>query len=448
MSERYNQNLTKLTWLEARDLVQSVNSALAKEIDELDPGPEYALYHVKYPYGELLADQSVLNLPTSDGSFLPYSSSEHPAGIKEDLGYGPIVPACLILKNTVELYCELEDRVKTIFTAKQGDLVGFFAAMKLGSALDKNNAVCMAAGLRSMFMIAPIGDNIAHNRLMRTYDIHSSAPKKLLDQWHVFKEIAQSRDLSWEVEVLFFSKSWFEALQEKKWRLFRQFLFESVWGLVLRHSYYEFNELFLSHMQTQCNLRSDPHLINTTHHLIYLAAGITPAYGVLDSEVQAPIEFLQQVYVSDYRLAYAPIMLGTRYFSEDTPVYYSLEVPTNIHSTIRSRKRITRIEELREARRTLVAMQREILRNRLELEDLPRSIFHAAKSVNFEYFHSEAERGDLIHPVMDVLDIDQGMKAIVDQFKLPLCDTNRFFWGCISISSKGPGSPGFSKGEK
>lgn len=436
MAQRFNQNLSKLNWSEARSLVQAVNPGLAKEIDELDPGDEYALYHVRYPYGELIADQSRVTFPTPDGVYLPYSSPEHPSCLAEDLSYGPIIPATLILKNTVEMYCELEDRVKTIFSARRGDFMGLFPSMKLGTALDKNNAVCMASGLRSLFMIAPIGDNIAHNRLMRTYDIHSSAPKKLLDQWHVFKEIVQAHELPWEVELIFFSRKWFEETKEKKWRLFRQFLFESVWKLVLRHTYHEFNELFLSHMQTQCNLRADPHLINTAHHLIYLSAGITPGYGVLESEEQAPIDFIQQVYLSDYRLAYAPIMLGTQYFSEGLPVYYSLEVPTNIHSTIRSRKRITRIEELREVRRTMLAMQREILRNRLELEDLPYSIFHAAKATAFDYFHSEAVRGDSIRPVMDILKIDQRMNSIVEKYKLPLCDTNRFFWGCVTVLPK------------
>ncbi len=436
MAERFNQNLSKLNWSEARDLVQAVNPELAREIDELDPGDECALYHVRYPYGELIADQSRVTFPTPDGVYLPYQSPEHPSCLAEDLGYGAVIPAGLILKNTVELYCELEDRVKSMFTAKKGNVVGLFPAMKLGTALDKNNAICMTAGLRSLFMIAPIGDNIAHNRLMRAYDIHSSAPKKLLDQWHVFKEIVQAHELSWEVEVLFFSKQWFLEIKEKKWRLFRQFLFESIWRIVLRHSYYEFNELFLSHMQTQCNLRADPHLINTAHHLIYLGAGITPGYGVLNSEEQAPIEFLQQVYLSDYRLAYAPIMLGTQYFSEGVPVYYSLEVPTNIHSTIRSRKRITRIEELREVRRTMLAMQREILRNRLELEDLPYSIFHASKSTVLDYFHSEAMRGDSIRPVIDVLKVDIQMNKTVEKYNLPLCDTNRFFWGCVAVLAK------------
>lgn len=438
MAERYNPNLTKLSWKEARHLVRAANLNLAKAIDELDPSDEYALYHVRYPYGELLSNQSNLTLPTSSGLYLPYYSPDHPKGIAEDLGYGPIVPVSLVLKNTIELYCELDDRVKTLLLARTGDLVGVFQAMRLGTALDKNNTVSVAAGVRSLFMLPPIGDNIAHNRLMRLFDIHANAPKKLLDQWGVFRDIVRSREkeLSWDVEVIFFSKKWFEETQDKSWRLFRQFLFEEVWRLVLRYSYVEFYELFLSQIQMQCNLRADPHLINTVHHLIYLAAGMSPGYSVVMSEEKAPVEFIQRVYVEDYRLAYAPILLGPEYFKETVPVYYSLEIPTNIHSTIRSRKRITRIEELREIRRTMMAMQKEIMRNHFDLEDIPQSIFHAAKATDFNYFHSEALQGDTIHMAAGVANWDLNMKAVCDQHQLPLCDTARFFWGCVGLGGK------------
>lgn len=436
MAERLNSQMTKLTWAEARDLLMPVNPKLVAEVDELDPSDGYAMYHVRYPYGELIVDQSSVTLPTNAGMFLPFQSSEHPDFIREDLGYAPVIPACVILKNSVELFCELDDRIKTIFAAPEGAIVGLFPAMRLDSALDRNNAIFMTAGMRSIFMIAPIGDNISHNRLMRTYDIHSTAPKKLLDQWQIFREICETTEVAWNVEILYFSRKWFEDTVSRSWKLFRHFLFESAWQTVLRESYYQFNELFLSHVQTQCNLRADPHLINTAHHLIYMSAGVTPGFSVVKDEKYAPLQLLQDIYLTDYRLNFAPVILGPSYFNGDAPVYYSLEVPTNIHSTIRSRKRITRIEELREVRRTMTAMQREILRNRLELEDKPNSILNSAKSTQLEYFHTDGEPGQPIHPAADALACDSNMKAVVDSSGMDLCDTNRFFWGCVMVSQK------------
>lgn len=436
MAECLNGQMTKLLWREARELVLPVNPALVDEIDELDPSDEYHLYHVRYPYGELVVDQSSVTLPTSEGMFLPFQSSEHTESIRDDLGYAPVIPACVILQNSVELFCEMDDRIKTIFVAPEGSVVGLFPAMRLDSALDRNNALYMTSGVRSMFMIAPIGDNIAHNRLMRTYDIHSTAPKKLLDQWQIFKEICETTEVDWNVEVLYFSKKWFENTTDRNWKIFRHFLFESAWPTVLRESYYQFNELFLSQVQTACNLRADPHLINTAHHLIYLSSGVTPGYTVLHDEKHAPLNLLQDIYLTDYRLGFAPVIMGPSYFGGEAPVYYSLEVPTNIQSTIRSRKRITRIEELREVRRTMTAMHREILRNRLELEDKPNSILNAAKTTQFSYFHTDGEEGSPIKPAVSTLEVDQNMNNTVQKSQVDLCDTNRFFWGCISVTNK------------
>lgn len=433
MAQHFNNNLSRLTWREVRAKVIDVNPELAAEIDRLNPSDDFPLYHVRYPYGELVLDQSVVTLPTERGEYLPVNHPSHPNIVREELGYSSSMPGTVVLKNKVECFSVIDDKLTPLFTVSTGKMLGFVATINLENAIHHNKMWNISAGLRSIFMAAPIGDNIAHNRLMREYDLHVSAPKNLPDQWAVFKDIADQSGSDWQVEMLYFGKQWCEEKSDDSWKIFRHFLYEKMWEVTRRESYYRFSELFLSQIQSNCSLRADPHLINTTNHLIRIADSLTPGYGVLDNDEGAPVSLLQDIYLSDYRLNYAPIMIGPTYFSESDVVYYSLEIPSNVRSTIRSRKRITRIEELREVRRTLRAMQKEIVRNSLGLEDGDISILTAAKSVDYHFVHTEAQQGEPVLKSKEAIDLDDVLKEQLAQFQAPFCDNSRFFWGTVVL---------------
>lgn len=431
MAQHINSKLSRLNWKEAREMVSAVNPELASAIDELDPSDDFPLYHVKYPYGELMLDQSVVTLPTADGMYLPVSNDLHPQIVRDELSYSPTMPGTLVLKNKLECFCMVDGKLTPVFTVGPGRLMGFTAAINLEAAIDHNKIWNISAGIRSMFMLAPIGDNIAHNRLMREYDLHVSAPKNLQDQWAVFKNIVAQSDSEWEVEMIYFGRQWCEEKGNDKWNLFRYFLYERIWPIVRRESYFRLSELFLSQIQSSCNLRADPHLIGSTNHLIHIANSVSPAYGVLDDESGAPVSLLQDIYQADYRLPYAPLIMGSMYYHESDVVYYSLELPSNANATIRSRKRITRIEELREIRRTMQAIQYEILRNTMELEDREMSILRVAKSTQFQYLHSEATENEPILRPKEAINLDEKMAQQVSQFEVPFCENSRFFWGTV-----------------
>lgn len=431
MATHFNNNLSRLAWKEARSKLMDANPELAAEIDQLDPSDDFPLYHVKYPYGELILDESVVTIPNEQGVYLPISDSSHPSIVREELGYSPAMPGAVVLKNKVECFCVIDGRLTPIFTVGPGKIMGFLAAINLKNAIDKNKIWNITAGMRSIFMLPPIGDNVSHNRLMRQYDLHVSAPKNLQEQFHVFKDIVSESESEWQVEMLFFSKQWCEKKDGSAWKVFRHYLYEMVWPVAKRESYFRFSELYLSQIQTNCNLRADPHLINTTNHLIHTINSLTPGYGVLTDDSGAPVKLLQEIYNTDYRQPYAPILMGPTYYHESDCIYYSLELPSSASATIRSRKRITRIEELREIRRTLKAMQKEILRNSLELEDMEMSILTSAKSVDFHYLHTEAETGEPILKADQAIELDGVLKAQLDEFELPFCENSRFFWGAI-----------------
>jgi hypothetical protein len=220
--------LQVLHWETARNLVAKVNSSLAKLIDDICPNKKYKLYKVNYTFGDEILKNGSLNLPDEQGVLHPLSSNKFDKPLQTNLSYNMGAnPVCLVLKNSVELFITIEKRIVPFALIYPGKVFG------LWRLLDSMPSYCpliyfwgITAGARSLFMLPKISDTLSHNRIKKQLQICSNLPKHLQDHYLTFKEIANHSGFNtnkpWTAELLFFSKEWFQHLDDPCWKDFHK----------------------------------------------------------------------------------------------------------------------------------------------------------------------------------------------------------------------------------
>ena len=124
----------------------------------------------------------------------------------------------------------------------------------------------ITAGARSLFMIPNISDLALHKNLKRDFNIRQSPPKKLLNQWEIFKSIAQHPEINcnWHTEILFFSDKWLKKIKEdKEWQSLFLILLQDVWNSCTYERNAVFYDFSISFAQANRNLKPNPYLRDT-----------------------------------------------------------------------------------------------------------------------------------------------------------------------------------------
>jgi len=291
-------------------------------------------------------------------------------------------------------------------------------------------------------MLPKISDKASHNKLIREFNISCDAPTSILDHWEVFSSIVKHPDFGskWRVELLFFSKKWFNDLSDNVWVKFRNYLLNRVW----LHSEFKRNRIvwdfIFSMVKENKNIKSDPYLTNIVEHLLYVAAGEFPGFSPAIDDRSGPIARLQEIYLNVYGLKdYAPIIMEPNFFSinnESRPVYYSLQHPTAMEFSQKSNKRASAIDYLYLTNLTLSKYISELLYGGYNLEDA--ILYKIIKKTNFSCFHSNIDKP--ITGIHDSQEIPREDMFFLD--RLPSCRgkrfpiSNTFLKGCVRLSKK------------
>ena len=87
----------------------------------------------------------------------------------------------------------------------------------------------MSAGARSIFIIK----NIQPTRLCtltKTFALNAEKPRRLVDQWKVFGEIAQHESVTnpWLTTIIFFKK-WFEHIDDPRFNDLQKYFYKTAW---------------------------------------------------------------------------------------------------------------------------------------------------------------------------------------------------------------------------
>ena len=418
----------ELTWDKVRNGVTKANAQLAAIIDKFDPGKDHTFLKAKYRFGDRILDQGVTCLPLKDGGTMPLNHEKMPSTLKKKLGYG-LVPMAFILTKSVEVFFETEDRVMPSKLFGEGTTFGLWEAFDPLPPEFLRKAWCLCAGARSIWMLPSISDSMSHSRLRRDCSITSYPPKTLLDHSAVFTELnkyADSKGEGWYCEVLFFCDKWLDYKEDNLAcvRLQRYWLYEAwtqSYNCRTQMSYDVSWEAF-SKAVTKKNWKPKAYIISILKHLMAIGTGTFPGFiPACDSEIAAPIKFLQDCYINHYLLKeYAPIIMSPHHLSDpNIPVYWSLSLPTQLEYAPRARNTPSVLSDMRELK-----MLMEVLFS--SMKDNP---------IQCEFFHCEPDESSKIKPFSDMPMGDKRLMKYPSEYGERIFPFNSAFGrGCIRIS--------------
>jgi hypothetical protein len=440
--DRINMNkpvLEEVSWQNVRKQVAEKNGVLSHIIDELSPGKEYSLYKAKYPFGSEILKNGELQLPF-DGELFPITDARF-AKVREKLGEYNLNsnPVTLVLANSAEVFMILDDNTIPLYGLISPGKV--FGTWRLLSTSRTHNPIFiwnMTAGARSLFMLPKISEKLKHAKLRREFNLGLETPKNLLDDWEIFRALANSEKFgdSWTVEMLFFPKIWFEKLNDPAWRDFKNYLLQTAFD----GSEFWRNEFIwdiaLSLMQKRRNIRPNPYIADTVKHLLAMGIGALPGFSAALDNTAGPIKRLQEIYVDVYQVPYAPIIMQPNLFNveSDRAVYYSLSYPTTIKFSPRSREESSKLSDLYDIKSLLQKYLSDISNVEFNLADTP--IFDLPSKVKYDFFHTDIENYSGIRPSSDIPLEDASFSQIPYGGDKEFPVNSPFVKGCLRLTRK------------
>lgn len=443
------KGLVKTYWKNVRARVAKASPEFAKIVDSLSPDDKFPLYLAYYPYGDFKGDTISSFLPTMDGNCYRITDKNAPKEVIRDLGYGSSSsPLGMLLENTLEYYIDMPKLNNTIpwQVLSPGAFfpLGRILQSKSHRVYSPNKLLSVVSGARSVFMLPKIGSEQNHILLQRDYNVTSPTPKSSYDHWSIFKEIVRNTsDCEWRSCVLYFSKEWVNRIDnDSAWSQIKKMLLEKAW-----QSYdYERNhisyQIAYSTIQYERNLKPNPYLVDTTCHLFAIALGAVPGYAPICNDELLPLELIQKAFVNSYGLKkYIPTIMGPKHFylenKKNNPVYYSLQCPTTLSFSPKSRKMSSTVTEMRELKHIVNVFVSELTKDTNLLSDT--IINEAAKKIEFNFYHNLPVSHNYINTATDILKYDKRFNHdhahVYAADSTFACDAP-FVRGCVSMMVK------------
>lgn len=430
----------ELTWNTARPLVQkSCGAELTHIIDQINPSKKYKLIRVKFPFGAKIVENGQMNFPIKPGCFIPLTNPQLPENIRANLGYSN-VPLGILVKNNLEIYRELDDRIFSVAIANPGIDMGIWE--HFGSSTPYS----IVSGARSIYMVPRISVASLHKKLKKKFNISSPIPKRSLDDWSVFKDLVNNQitNIPWYSELLLLTKEWVAPLNEKKisypWLVFKKLLLEKGWihsSIGRKKVIFDILWQVISQNLNYKGQKTNPYIIDTMKHLLFIIMGALPASAPFDgNEAIGPLNQIQEIYTNEYGLSnYAPTIMVPSIFSLDNklPVYYSMQNPTLLESTPKSKLVTSNMDDLREIRDLINYFIQEGLNTTLKIDNRP--LIDVLQKVCFEFFHGDRfAYGQVIHPTSDLVKMDKRfLYSPCQNSGQELAINGAFIRGCIRI---------------
>lgn len=444
MNKQNAAHIKKVTWKEVRHEVHKLNPSFAQLVDELNPSDDYFFVKATYPYGAPVLKQAVLMLPNDNGEIVPITDSSIDPKIRAVLDYNlNSNPVSMVLKNTFEIFLPLEDRTIPLNgLIKPGATFGTFRVLHPNGSHQPKFLWNMTAGARSIFMLPKITEQKKHFILKKKYSLTAEAPRTLMHNWEVFRQIASHPEFSqpWDAQILYFSKSWFEHLDDKAWFAFYYYFHRAMWGGTEFHRNQPIWNLIFSIILKDYQGKPSAYITDTVKYLINVGIGAQPGFSPARDNMSGPIEGLQKVYIEDYGIRnYPPIIMQPNMFNLSDalspPVYYSLQFPTAIEFGLSSRARSSHVSDLHEIRSLLVRYTQELLSDKFNILGTP--VYDLFKQTDYDYFHNNTELHSGMRSATEMPADDKNLLTTVNgKIYDTFPDMCSFVKGCIRISHK------------
>lgn len=348
-----NLNVIECEWNEVRDSVYEVNSDLAEVADKLNPNSEYKVYEASYNYGDLILDEGLLTLPTSDGFTVPLEDALVPGYLKKSLSYSS-APIGVIISNMVEVFIESDSDVIPLVILGPGRVLGLLETLDPVGTYCLRHIWSSCAGARSVYMLPKISDKISHGRLQRELGITIDSPKNYFDHFNIFKTISRSPNFSknkWKMKILFFSEKWFELDAFNEY--LRHFMIQCS-SYARNKSTFDVLWHFFSKELTGKGKKPNPYVLDTLKHVVKILIGMAPGYApVCNDETRGPLDEIQKIYLDFYRLGSAPTIMAPYHFTageqQYSPVIHSMNNPGMFETIPKMRETESLITDLVQA---------------------------------------------------------------------------------------------------
>lgn len=435
-----NDCIDEVSWEQVRKEVSQLNPLLAKWIDDfIEPGSELTLFRVKYPFGAPIFQRNQVQFPLNRQQFVPITDKNLPEKIRNQLSYSPM-PLAFLMNKKVEIFSENTENLLPLNLINPGQLIGLYEFFNRPEKMLPRFPSLITAGLRSVFFLPRIADGQSHRKLKMIYHIKHAAPKKLMEHWHVFREVLQSPyiECDWTCELLFVSHAFVKAIrQQTNYLALKNYLMKMLWQqteIWQNRAYSEINWQILSRAMILDNFKIMPNDILIIRKLLDIANGLIAGFRPAIDEIGLPLHTLQTIYLNDYGLKdYAPIIMQPDYLTQpsslEQPIYFSLLFPTSFCHKTTNRQQSTR-NELREVIQLNEAINYFLLKHNY-------FYFPKLNRLCYEYFHSDADALHKIHPTSTILQFDESLAKQVSLYgnrKFP--EKSSFLRGAVLILRK------------
>lgn len=430
--------LKRYTWDEVRKDIKKVDQKLATVIDEISPPDSHSLYIGEYPYGDLILNKGIFQVINDDGLLVPLSHSSIDSEVQQDLSYTGTIPVGIINQNSIETFFIFENRTIPSSFYTSGGIISLWSVFEGNNSYQVGPLWSISSGARTVCMLPKITDKACYETLQHKYSIKQPTPRTLGEHWKLFTSIANHKAFSqeWSSKIIYFSKRWFEHKDDRAWASFYQLLLKKAWDdSTIKRNQFIFDFAF-SLAQKSCGLKPNPYLADTVKHLVNICMGGLPGFKPATDNTAAPVAGLQKTYIEDYGLKKLPIIMQPYHFSwpSKEPLYYSLEMPTTTIFSPRSSNGVTRMVDMRELKHLLEVFFSEILNCNLMVEKTP--LFKLAKSVQYNFYHTDEDKYSEITPVTEMVALDSRFNKLLynTDSDLAISEFASFFRGCISLS--------------
>ena len=441
--------IEKVSIIDVLPAIKKVNLELATILENLNPDSSHTLYVVNLPYGTLSVKHGALQIPNANGDMVGLNHSSISNEYKNEIGYNlGSNPVSLLLENCFEIFLDVSGYNIPIpygMLFKPGAIVGAWKVLNPIQTLSQQPAFLwnISAGVRSIFMLPKISDQAGYKKITRELKINLDTPKKLIDHWQVFKKITSHSHVkeNWSTKIVYFGHKWFEHLNDKNWNDFYLYLYKKSW----QSSEYCRNNHVLSSIlsitQKFKNLKPNPYVADTVKHLLATSLGASVGFAPAVDDTAAPIKTLQNIFINIYQLKeYAPIIMTPNYFSlTDTtsqPVYYSLQYPTIMDFSPRSKNFTNKIDDLAEIKHVLNKCLDVIKQDALNLSNT--NFAKITDNVSFDIFHNHhISNNNDIKKTDKLFTEDKRFEKISLEYKnKKLPEDGQFLKGCIRVAIK------------
>ncbi len=413
--------LDVVTWSDISEQVTLVQSELANIIDAI-PNIDFAQFvRARYYYGANIVENGVTALPHSSHETLPLGDNRLPIQINQLLCYRNANPIGIILTHAVEVFLETDNRVIPLRIMDAGNIIGLWSAHGLSPTHTTKQAWRAAAGARTVFSLAKLSNNAHHLRLQRELGIDSEAPHTLLEHHAVFQEIAKQAN-NWHCEIIFFT----QPFMEKHWQP-QTPLYQYAEQYVLKALFFYYNGIIditlvwekLADVVAKRRWQPKAVAINTLCHLLAIASDMYPAFAVAQTDKLLPLSLLKQVYQDYYQLVDYPliIMQPQTVSTTDTPLYYSLALPTLLECPVVASSNVRIINDLLDVRKLIKLLQQQ--ENNIGYQ--------------YDFFHYSADALQTVNSSEVLAELDPQFMGEYSDSATFFPYSSPFFRGCIQI---------------